>query len=87
MGILNEKRCNIYIYIPSLYKIDYLENKSNIEMIEIVENIEKYLTSNNYENAFYLFLRNISNLNYQNKDELILYFKIFFMKKYSMSTT
>ena len=77
----------IYIYIPSLYKIDYLENKSNIEMIEIVENIEKYLTSNNYENAFYLFLRNISNLNYQNKDELILYFKIFFMKKYSMSTT
>jgi hypothetical protein len=35
--------------------MDYLENKSNIEMIEIVENIEKCLISKNYENAFFYF--------------------------------
>ena len=64
--------------------MDYLENKS---YVEIVENIEKCLISNNYETAFVLFLRNISNLNYQNRDEVILYFKKFFMKKYSMPNT
>ena len=68
--------------------MDYLENKSYVEIVEIVEiveNIEKCL--NNYETAFVLFLRNISNLNYQNRDEVILYFKKFFMKKYSMPNT
>ena len=67
--------------------MDYLENKSYVEIVEIVENIEKCLISNNYETAFVLFLRNISNLNYQNRDEVILYFKKFFMKKYSMPNT
>ena len=67
--------------------MDYLENKSYVEIVEIVENIEKCLISNNYETAFVLFSRNISNLNYQNRDEVILYFKKFFMKKYSMPNT
>ena len=62
--------------------MDYLESKTNNELLEITKNIEKYILSNNYENAFFLFLHNLSNLNNDNRDEIIIYFKNFFIKKY-----
>jgi len=52
-------------------------------MLEIIENIEKHLISNNYEIAFYSFLRSLCNLNYHDKDELIFYFKNYIMNKFS----
>ena len=65
--------------------MDYLEKKTKIEMLEIIENIEKHLISNNYEIAFYSFLRSLCNLNYHDKDELIFYFKKIYFKNYIMN--
>jgi hypothetical protein len=63
--------------------MDYLEKKTKIEMLDIIENIEKHLISNNYEIAFYSFLHSLCNLNYHDKDELIFYFKNYIMNKFS----
>ena len=36
--------------------MDYIENKTNEELDLIVESIDKYLSINDYENAFNFFL-------------------------------
>lgn len=60
-----------------------IENKSSEEMLMIIENIQKYLLVNDYENAFIMFLLHIDRMNYTDKTDVIKYFKNYFMKKCS----
>ena len=54
--------------------MDIIESKSIEEISTIVETIEKYLLTNDYENAFIIFLLHIKRLNNLDRDELICYF-------------
>jgi hypothetical protein len=58
--------------------MDYIENKSLEEMTQIVENINKYLLANDYENAFAMFLLQMGRLNSLDRTDLIKYFNNYF---------
>jgi hypothetical protein len=62
--------------------MDYIEEKSSEEMSKIIKNIEKYLITNDYENAFSMFLLHALSINSLDKDILIKYFNKYFKNKY-----
>ena len=61
--------------------MDFIGCKPNHELLIMKETIEKYLLEKDYENAFALFLIYIARLNSFDRDDLILYFKNYFMYK------
>lgn len=62
--------------------MDYVEKKSAEDMFAIIENIEKYLFNDEYEDAFMKFLLVTLRMNSLDRDELIHYFNRYFRNKY-----
>lgn len=54
------------------------ENKPYEEILVMTASIEKYILQNDFENAFLLFLLQISRLNSSDRDNFIIYFKNYF---------
>jgi hypothetical protein len=55
-----------------------------LEMIEMIEDVEKCMLENDYENAFSLFLLYIGRLDPDDRDSFIIHFKNF-ARKMSLS--
>lgn len=62
--------------------MDYIEEKSSEEMSKIIKNIEKYLITNEHENAFAMFLLHAKRMNSLDRDILIKHFNQYFRNKY-----
>ena len=62
--------------------MEYIEEKSAEEMSRIIKNIEKYLITNENENAFAMFLLHAERINSLDRDILIKHFNQYFRNKY-----
>jgi len=62
--------------------MDYIDDKSLEDILNIINNIEKYLSLNEYENAFMMFLLHTNRMNSLDRDKLIKYFNKYFKEKY-----
>jgi hypothetical protein len=62
--------------------MEYIEEKSAEEMSRIIKNIEKYLITNENENAFVMFLLHAERINSLDRDILIKHFNQYFRNKY-----
>lgn len=62
--------------------MEYIEEKSAEEMSGIIKNIEKYLITNEHENAFTMFLLHSKRMNSLDRDILIKHFNQYFRNKY-----
>ena len=63
--------------------MDYKSELSMEEKIIICNSIENHITKNDYENAFHLFILQISRMNYKDRDDFIYYFHKYVREKYS----
>ena len=55
--------------------MDYLSSVTEEEMLEMIEDVEKCMLENDYENAFTLFLLYIGKIEKDDRDSFIIYFK------------
>jgi hypothetical protein len=60
--------------------------KPDEEILEMIEDVEKCMLENDYENAFFLFLLYIGRLDPDDRDSFIIYFKNL-ARKMSFSNT
>jgi hypothetical protein len=67
-----------------MYNIEY---KSTEDILIMKESIEKYILQNDFENAFLLFLLQISRLNSIDRDTFIIHFKNYFRKQLQLKNT
>ena len=64
--------------------MDYKESLSNKHILNISKTIENYLSNNDYENAFFMFLIHVKRMNFLDRDDFINYFNKYFIEKYSI---
>jgi hypothetical protein len=62
----------------------YIDSKSSKDMLMIVENIERHLLIDDYENAFIAFLLHIEKMNFVDRTDLIKRFRRYFTTKHSL---
>jgi hypothetical protein len=60
--------------------------KPDEEILEMIEDVEKCMLENDYENAFFLFLLYIGRLDSDDRDSFIIHFKNL-ARKMSLSNT
>jgi hypothetical protein len=66
--------------------MDYLSCATDEEMLEMIEDVEKCMLENDYENAFSLFLLYIGRLDPDDRDSFIIHFKNL-IRKISLAKT
>jgi ribosomal protein L31E len=55
---------------------DYLENKSKKDILLIINDINEYINKKDFENALSKLVLHMSNLNNNDRNELLYYYKI-----------
>lgn len=59
-----------------LSECDYLENKSKKDILLIINDINEYINKKDFENALSKLVLHMSNLNNNDRNELLYYYKI-----------